>query len=319
MNRLRETDNWRETTLRVRVQLSAIIPGKTRLGIAIVTLSVCLFVIMDAGAKALITTYPVVEIIFMRNVIALFPLAVFSMGLKGGLSNLKIKSWKFALTRGLFISMIQGLFFYSLLWLPLAVAVALFFTGPLFITALSSSFLNEKVGPARWSAVIVGFVGVVIICGIGTDFFTIYSLLPLGCALIYAFVLMMVRYSPHEDSSTAVTFYGNLGAAFVCLLFLPFEWVQPQTSDFPLFLMIGFAGAFGALALNAGYRYAPAAVLAPIDYLALPLAFCVGYIFWGEVLPQHFWIGAVLVTAAGLFIAIREARAPKAGSENELL
>ena len=81
-----------------------------------------------------------------------------------------------------------------------------------------------------------------------------------------------------------------------------------KLEDFWIFVIIGCCGAFGALALNAGYRYAPASILAPLDYLALPLAFLAGYYIWSEMLPANFWLGSLLVVGAGIFITIREGR-----------
>jgi drug/metabolite transporter (DMT)-like permease len=285
--------------------ISNVMPGKIGLGIVTVSFAILLFGVMDAGAKWLIASYPVIQIIFMRNLVALPPLAFCAM-VWGGKKGLHIKSWKMALGRGVLISIVQGFFFYSLLWLPFATAISLYFAGPLFITLLSIPVLRERVGPLRWLAVIVGFIGVVVICSPGTEFFTPYALLPVIAAFGYAVVIMMIRLSPHEDSTAAVTFFGNLAAAVICFLFLPFGWEAIASVDIGFFLLIGVSGAFAALALNAGYRYASASLLAPLDYLALPLALVAGYYIWGEVLPSHFWVGSILVVGSGMFIAIRE-------------
>ena len=283
-------------------------PGKTGLGILIATIAVLLFGAMDVAAKWLIATYPVMQIIFMRNLLALPPLAACAMIWGGGRNGLRIVSWRSSLIRGIMISALQAVFFFSLIWIPLATAVALFFSGPLFITLLSGPVLKERVGFLRWLAVIVGFVGVLIICNPGSESFDIYALLPILAGLIYACVVIMIRLSPHEDSTAAVTFFGNFAAMIVCFFALPFGWEAIELKDFWVFIFIGCCGAFGALSLNAAYRYAPASILAPLDYLALPLAFAAGYFIWSEMLPGNFWLGSFLVVGAGVFITIREGR-----------
>ncbi|MGB0843451.1 MAG: DMT family transporter [Alphaproteobacteria bacterium] len=289
------------------------------LGVFLALLGGLLMTGMDVTAKILTETYPAGEIGLARNWFALPILAgIFFIeawwrkrnkirdGKTPSPLTWRLKSWKIALVRGVLIAIAQFLFFMSLAHLPLATVASIFYVAPAFITILSVLIFKESVGVWRWNAVVIGFVGVLLINRPGTDVFSIWTLLPVITALCYAISLTIVRVVDIEDSNALFTFYTVLCSGFVSILWILIDFEAPIAADFPLFVLLGVFGSFGAYALNWGFRLASPSVIAPFEYLTLIFAFVVGWVIWRELPETYMWPGIFLILASGVVILIRE-------------
>jgi drug/metabolite transporter (DMT)-like permease len=217
--------------------------------------------------------------------------------------------------------------------MPLADAVAVFFVAPLLITALSVPLLKEKVGPRRWLAVGIGLAGVIVMLRPGPGTFHWVALLPLASAFCYALMHMFTRHMGVSEKAVTMAFYVQLSFIAVCLVmgavvgdgrfaqqadpslaFLFRGWTWPDAGDWPIFLASGTASALGGLLIAQAYRLCEAGLVAPFEYVSMPMA-----IFWGATVFHQWpdrtaWIGITLICGGGLYMLWREAvanRRPK--------
>jgi drug/metabolite transporter (DMT)-like permease len=200
--------------------------------------------------------------------------------------------------------------------LPLADANALSFAAPLITVALAALILKERVRVYRWSAVGVGFAGVLVMLWPYLDIghVTASSAATIGalCALTAAFTnagsVIQTRRLTASETTASIVFYFS----FICMLFgactLPFGWVSPSYPELAALIGIGVIGGISHIFLTESYRYASASVVAPFDYAAMLWAFLFGYAFFGEVPTVYVFIGSAIVTASGLFVIWRERR-----------
>ena len=265
--------------------------------------------VMDALAKWLGASYPIAELVFFRNLFALPPVFFILWRQRGGFATLKPR-WRL----GHVIRAVLGLgaifaFFTGLRYLALAEAISIAFAAPLFVTALSVPILGERVGPRRWAAVVVGFLGVLIMTRPGAEAFRPEALYILAAALCYALAMLVTRRLARTDTTPAIMLSGICISLVVSGLVLPFGWRTPLGVDFWLFVLLGLIGGIGMYFMTQAYRYAPAAVIAPFDYTALIWATLIGWLVWQELPGANVWLGAAVVIASGLYIIHRETRA----------
>lgn len=276
-------------------------------GIANIVLAVGLFAAMDALVKHLAVSYPVLQLVFFRSLFAFLPLTLL-IAHSGGLSALATTRPLGHVLRSMTGLVSMLLFFLAFALLPLAEAIALSFAGPLFLTVLSIPLLGEQVGLRRWAAVIVGFLGVLIIVRPGAGVFGPEALIPVGAALAYAFAMIFVRKLSRSETNAAIVFYFTLSCTILSALGLPFVWVTPTLADLPALIGIGLLGGAAQLFMTQAFRLAAAAVVAPFEYLAILFGIGFGYAFWGEIPDRWTLLGAAVVVASGLYILRREAR-----------
>ena len=263
--------------------------------------------IMDAAAKWLGSGYPIVEVVFFRNFFALPPILIL-VWYGGGLASLRTQRLpSHALRAGLGLGA-MFCFFTGLRYMPLAEAISLAFAAPLFVTALSVPILKEHVGVRRWAAVMVGFLGVLIITRPGGEVLRIEALLILAAALFYALFLLATRRLARSETTSAIIFYSNAISLLVSALLLPLGWETPANSDLLVFITMGLVGGCGSYFMVLAYRNAPAAVLAPFDYTTLILGTLLGWLIWRELPDTTVFLGAAVVIACGLYIVQRETR-----------
>ena len=318
-----------------------------RLGIAFICLGMMVITVNDSIVKVLSDRYPLHEIVFVRATVALlFSLAVLQF--EGGLRALRTRRPAAHIARGLCMVVANLAFFGALAAIPLADATALFFVAPLLITLLSIPFLGEKVGVKRFSAVAVGFVGVLVMLRPGTgelehapDRLTL--LLPMVAALAYAAMQILTRRLRASAPASAMAIY--IQGTFIAVslgffvvagdgrfaetmesktgLFLFRAWIWPPPEHWLLFVLLGGLSAFIAYALTQAYRLADAATLAPFEYVALPSAIALGWLVFDH-LPD-FWVllGCALIAGSGIYVYLRERklagpgdRRPKGGGKN---
>lgn len=277
-------------------------------GIGLMAISVLLFSSMDVLIKWTSDLgYHTAQVIFFRNLFALVPV-VFFVARAGGAASLRVRDpWGHVWRGGAGVASMFG-FFGALALLPLGDAVALGQSGPIFLTALSVPLLAEKVGVRRWTAVIVGFAGVIVMTRPGAGVFDPAALLAIGGAFFYAIAMIMVRKLNRSESPAAIVFWFTMIALTVSGLVLPFVWVTPDWLGFVGLASIGLIGGFAQLTMTYAFRMAPVAVIAPFEYLALVYAMTFGFLFWHEVPDAWLITGAAIVAASGLYILHRETR-----------
>jgi len=280
------------------------------LGMLCKVVAMLMFAIMFASVRWLGPHFPIGEIVFFRSALGL-PVIVVAAYFSGGLHLLATKRVDSHALRSIagVISMYCNFTAYTLL--PLADVTAIGFAAPLFIVVLAALFLRERVHIYRWSAVVIGFIGVLVIVGpgqriaSGATIGVVYALV--SAALAAVAMIFLRRMSAHEHS-TAIAFYFMLTAASVSLFTLPFGWNFPTGTEGWILVASGLSGGIGQLFLSFSYRYGEASLLAPFDYTAMIWAVALGYFVFGELPMANVWMGAAIVIAAGLLILWREHR-----------
>lgn len=275
-------------------------------GIAAILFAMFCMSMMDGMAKWLGQGYSAIQVAFFRGVFALIPILVV-VWQSGGIGALHTRRPLAHAFRAATIWLALVCFFAALRTMPLADAVAIAFAAPLFVTALSVPVLGETVGPRRWAAVIVGFLGVLIMVRPGAGTFQLEALLVLLAALGYALSMLTTRRLARTETNAAILFYSTVGSTLANALLLPFFWSTPAMGDLGLFAGLGLIGGIGSFFMVLAYRHAPAAVVAPFDYTALLWATLIGWLVWQELPDAPVWIGAAVVVASGLYIIHREA------------
>ena len=285
------------------------------LGIAAALMAIFFFTIMDTIGKWLTDGYAPAQIAFLRYAFGLIPVAAY-VAHAGGLAGLRTRRPLAHAVRALLVFGALYFFISGLEVLSLAEAIAVAFTAPLFVTALSVPLLGEAVGPRRWAAVIVGFGGALIMIRPGSAAFQPEALYVLAAALCYALAMLWTRRIARGESNTALLAYTTLGAALAAAPFVPTVWQTPQDIDLWLFLLMGLVGSGAGYLLILAYRHAPAAVVAPFDYSALIWGSLFGWILWREEPDPLVWLGAAIIAAAGLYITRREAASRRQAKNN---
>lgn len=280
-------------------------------GIACAVIGLFGMAVMDACAKFLGAGYAISQIILARNAFGLVTILAFVLVAGGGLASLKPKRPALLVARSAANLGAAFLFFTGLRYLPLADAFAIAFAAPLFITALSVPVLGEHVGIRRWAAVVFGFIGVLVVVQPGTATFRVEALLPLGAALSYAIAMLIGRKQTKYLTTSAILFWPSLIAVGVTSMMMPAQWQTPSLPDFGLFIFMGVIGTAGMMLITQGYRFAPAAVIAPFDYSVLLWGVIFGWVIWRDVPGPNVWIGSAILIASGLYILHRETRKPK--------
>lgn len=254
----------------------------------------------DAIAKTLTSGYSPLQILFLRNVIAL-PFTLVIALVMGGPLTLRSHRPAAHLLRGALWVGATMMFFTSFIYLPLAEATALIFVAPFFITMISALFLGEAVRWRRWLAVATGFLGVLIIIRPGGGTFQLISLLPVTTALVYALLMLSARWVDPRESVWTLLVYLTGAGALLSALIVPLVWVPIRLEDLWFFVGIAVFGTAGMTMMTQAFRLAPASIVAPLDYTGLPWAMLFGWLIWRESLDAMTIFGAAIIIASGLF------------------
>ncbi|MCC7274590.1 MAG: DMT family transporter [Alphaproteobacteria bacterium] len=270
--------------------------------------AVALFVVMDGLIKWLSVTFPTLQVMFFRSLFALIPIAVV-VAYQGGAGRLRTRRPGLHALRCLAGLASMLCFFHAFRTMPLADVIAIGFAAPLFVTALSVPLLGEKVGIRRWSAVVVGFVGVLVMVRPGSDVLEVGAGVALLGTVAYSLAMIFMRDLGRTDTTTAITLYFTVSCVLVAGAALPFVWVAPAGPvEWALLSALGLLGGVAQLLMTQAFRLAPVAVIAPFDYTAMLWGATLGYAVWGEVPDAWVWLGAAIVAASGLYIVHRETR-----------
>jgi drug/metabolite transporter (DMT)-like permease len=267
-------------------------------------LSVCTFSVMDLLVKWS-SDYPTGEVLFFRGFFGLLPtyFLIPKNKLKTFYTTERSKEHLFRCLMGL-MALIAIVI--ALRELPLAVVVSLSYAAPLFITVLSIFLLSEKVGVFRWLAVLIGFVGVIIIAEPGFKGMNYLYFLPLIFCIGMAFVTITIRKLSTTEPIWLISIFFTITISIAGLATIPMGWIMPNFQDFILLTLIGVTGGSANLFLTQSYKLSEVSLVAPLKYLALVFAIIFGYLIWNEVPTVKTLIGASLVVLASLIIFRRE-------------
>lgn len=279
--------------------------SSTGKGIACMVAAGFMVSLQDAVTKWLTGGYPVGEVIFIRSLFVYLPVVLF-VWREGGVRCLKTRRPGAQVLCCLFTVIATGLFVLSLSLLPLAEATAATFTGPIFVTALAFPLLGERVGRHRWSAVVIGFAGVLLMLRPTGAAVQWAILIPVCAAFSGALRDIVTRRLTIDESTIAILFYSNLAITVLALFTLPFGWRLPTAGDTALFAAAGFLLGIAYYLWIQAFRFSEVTVVMPFKYTMVIWAAALGYLVWGD-LPDRFVIaGAALVVASGLYILHRE-------------
>jgi drug/metabolite transporter (DMT)-like permease len=279
-------------------------PGRPLAGIGWMLGGIALFSFNDALGKWLLLDYSVGELLLIRSAAALVFLAPF-------LRNAGVEAFVTAPQRPLQIVRIVlsalevAMFFWAVTYLPLADAVTFYLAGPIYVTALSVVLLGEKVGWRRWSAVMVGFAGVVLALRPSAASLTLPALIALCGSVFFAILMITTRMLRHTSEMVLIS--GQVGATLLFgIAFAPFGWVTPSLRDFLLLSLFGVVSIVALACVNRSLRLAPASVVVPYQYTMIVWAVVLGYVVFGDVPDLFTLAGAAVIIAAGLYIFWRE-------------
>ena len=277
---------------------------KNQLGFLYMFLSVCTFSVMDLLVKWS-SDYPTGEVLFFRGFFGLLPtyFLIPKNKLKTFYTTARSKEHLFRCLMGL---MALIAIVVALRELPLAVVVSLSYAAPLFITVLSIFLLSEKVGVFRWLAVIIGFIGVIIIAEPGFKGMNYLYFLPLIFCIGMAFVTITIRKLSTTEPIWLISIFFTITISIAGLATIPMGWKMPNFQDFILLALIGVTGGSANLFLTQSYKLSEVSLVAPLKYLALVFAIFFGYFIWNEIPTIKTLIGASLVVLASLIIFRRE-------------
>jgi len=279
-------------------------------------LSALLFAMMSALVRQLGDVAPVGQLVFFRSAFAIPPLLII-YALRGELmAMLYTKRPLGQLGRGMLS--IMGMFsnFSSLTRLPLADATAITFASPLITVALAAVILKEKVRVFRWTAVAIGFVGVIVMliphldvrhyAGVAGATAAVGAGFGIFAAFCNAGTVIQTRRLTQSETTSSIVFYFSLATTCAGAVTLPFAWYTPTLSELFMLMSLGVLGGLAHIFLTESYRHASASVIAPFDYTALLWALLLGYWMFGELPQPLVYAGAAIVAAAGLFVIFRE-------------
>jgi S-adenosylmethionine uptake transporter len=304
-------------------------------GVLFMCVGVFAFTFQDLIIKGISSTFPAHEIVFIRSFFAV-PFSLLIAWFETGLHRLNTPRIGAHVLRGAVFFLAYTLYYLGIAALPLAMAVAISFAAPLFITALAGPLLGEKVGKIRWFAVILGFVGVLIVMKDGLGMLEWAVVLPALSALCYALGQLHGRHIGATESASTMSVYVNvvffllsalaglvIGSgdfaqwSHPSLTFLLRAWIWPSGHELLLILGCAVAASIGIYCLNQGYRMAEANLAAIFEYTALPWAILWGLLFFSQLPDLATLTGVGLVIFAGIIIAIRERprRAAMRGNE----
>ena len=278
--------------------------------------SALIFAIMAVLVRYVGGTYPVGQVVFFRSAFAVLPVVVI-YAFRGELEAAVRTGRPFG-HAGRGVTAICAMFcnFSALARLPVVDATAISFAAPFITVVLSALVLKERVRIYRWSAVTIGFIGVLVMLAPHLDpaaaaasaGAALGALCGVAGACFNAGSTVQTRHLTKSETTSAIVFYFSLICAVAGLFTLPLGWIVPSGFDWAALIGIGLCGGLGHIVLTESYRWAPASLVAPFDYTAMLWALILGYLAFGELPTPLVFLGALIIVAAGLFVIWRERR-----------
>ena len=273
-------------------------------GIGFMLVAVFLFALNSAAGKWLVAKYPVGEFMLIRSSFTLLFLSpfiwhagrsAFANAPRPGLQILRV----------VFAAVEVAMFFWAVSYLPLADTTTFYLAGPIYVTALSVLLLRERVGWRRWTAVLIGFIGVVIALRPSSSSFTLPALIALSGSIIYALVMITTRALRATNDIMLMTTY-FIGAVAFGIATVPFGWVTPSVFDLLCLAGVGFANIVAQFCVIRSLKLASASVVVPYQYTLIVWSVVFGWLMFAELPDAYTIVGAVIIVAAGLYIFWRE-------------
>ncbi len=280
--------------------------SSTAKAILLVLCAAVFFVSLDVTAKYLSNHLPVPQVVWVRYASHVFWMLVFIWPRLGS-KLFRTSRLRFQIGRGMLLLITTLLSIAGLHYLPIAEMTAMGFAAPLLVVVLSALVLREKIGPRRWAAVIVGFLGVLLVVRPGGAVASWAALFPLAMAFSYALYQIVARMLATTENAAMTLFYTGLTGMVGASVFLPFVWVTPTDPwIIGLMMLTGFLGGTGHLLLTLAFGLAPPSLLQPFMFSQLILSTGAGWLFFGT-LPDAISLGGIVVIgAAGLYVWYRE-------------
>jgi len=274
-------------------------------GIAAMLVAVVLFATMDALIKLASAEYSTVQIVFFRSAVAFGPILVYLVR-TGGIAQIRTRRLGGHAYRAVIGLIAMASFFYAFSELPLADVVAIGFAAPIMMTALAIPMLGERVGWRRWSAILVGFVGVIVMVKPEGEI-ALGTWLALLGTVCYALAMISIRQLSRTESAGAIVFYFGVFGVAVSGALLPFFWQMPDAKGWAILIAVGVLGGIAQIFMTRAFSLAPISVVSPFDYTAILWATLLGWWFWQDFPDWTTFTGAAIVVASGLYILRREA------------
>jgi drug/metabolite transporter (DMT)-like permease len=288
----------------MRVQPSGRGSSAELLGIAMMLVGMFLFSLNDAIGKWLVATYSVGQVLLIRSLFALVVLALL-LRASGFAPVLRVDRPAVQAARVAFSTAEVFCFYTAVTYLPLADVMTYWLAAPIYVAALSPFLLGERVGPLRWAAIAVGFVGVLI-----APAATVAALIG---SLSFALMILTGR-SLRGTPDTTLVFWQTAGALAAGLVLAPIAWVPPTPADFALLGLLGIVAMAAHICVNRALKLADAATVAPMQYTLLPFAIVLGWLFFRDVPGPAMLLGAAIIIGSGLVIFYRERAAVRRGA-----
>lgn len=261
--------------------------------------------VMDGLAKYLSTDLHYLEVVWGRY----FFMVLISLPITFIFLNKHLewpKNLNIQFLRSIFLFLSTVLFFYAISILPLADSLALMFISPIIVTLLAAIILKEKVGIRRWIAVIVGFIGALIIIKPGFSEFNPATLAAIGAGFSYALYIISTRKLSTIDHPLLTLIFTGLSGAILISIIVPFVWITPTFNQWILLIGLATAGTIGHFFLILSFVYAEASKLAPLAYFEIVTNTIIGYYFFSDFPDFWIWIGLLIIISSGLYISFRE-------------
>jgi drug/metabolite transporter (DMT)-like permease len=277
---------------------------KNILGISFMILAMFSLSINDITYKYFTYDFPVWEAIFFRalsgSIVSIF------LVYKSGISSIKTKKPIRHFVRATSAVGCVVLYVYGIKFLQLSENIAISHSAPIIAALLAVPLLSEKLGIHRISAILIGFIGVLIIVKPGTDLFHLKSLIPIGSAIFMAISYLATRSIMSTDSSTSIVFYYSFALLFTSIIFFPADFIFPKNLDLLLALSLGLMGSAGHYFISLAAKNADVAITSPFEYSSFIFVGIMGYIFFSEIPTKSVIIGSIFIIFSGIYIAYRE-------------
>ena len=285
--------------------------GSTLQALIYMATGVFFFSVLDAVTKFLGEGYGTWQLVLLSRICPLIAACVIMYRTTGRCFGFRTTFLTTHLMRSVLVVATTWTFYECLRYLQLADAIAIAFAAPLFMTSLSGPLLHERVGPRRWAAVAIGFIGVIIALRPGQHGVTWGAILALIAAITYALGQLWLRPLSGKEQNYNIIFYATLFSGLAAVIPAILEWKSPSARDWLLFLIQGSCSTIGQLCMIRAFKIGEASLLAPLEYTALFWATILGYIFWGDLPTIQVLVGAAVIIASSLYIAHREAQQGK--------
>ena len=272
--------------------------------------AVFLMAVLDIIAKILLYDYSVFQLTFLRGLFSLIILALIGLNM-GGVKSFKTKipGWHFL--RTCLMSLSSYTFFAALALLPLVNIMVIVFIAPIIITALSGPLLKEDVGIWRWSAVLIGFFGVIVILQPSAEFSSTGTIYAVIGVITYSLTALTARKLSDRESASNLSFYIFIGPTLLGAIGSYYSWIPLNPWDFFLFFLTGLTGGLAFIFFNLALQKAEASLLTSFEYTGLIWASLAGYFIFNEIVDSRVWLVAAIIIICGIVILFRESRLAK--------